>query len=74
MITDTAKVELIVEVIAREVLIALAEQKQCATELDGDYCTEECAEGICVKTCFDRVGLFSEQWKYTQDTEMWLRL
>ena len=56
MITDTAKVELIVEVIAREVLIALAEQEQCAGQLDGDYCTEACAEGICVKTCFDRVG------------------
>ena len=56
MITDTAKVELIVEVIAREVLIALAEQEQYAAQLDGDYCTEECAEGICVKTCFDRVG------------------
>jgi len=56
MITDIAKVELIVEVIAREVLIALAEQEQSGTQLDGDYCTDECAEGICVKTCFDQVG------------------
>lgn len=26
------------------------------------------------RACFDRIGLFSERWRYTQDTEMWLRL
>jgi glycosyltransferase involved in cell wall biosynthesis len=26
------------------------------------------------RTCFDKVGLFSEELKYTQDGEMWLRL
>jgi tetratricopeptide (TPR) repeat protein len=26
------------------------------------------------KTCFGKVGLFSEQLKYTQDIEMWIRL
>ncbi len=26
------------------------------------------------RTCFDRIGLFSAKWRYTQDTEMWLRL
>lgn len=26
------------------------------------------------RTCFDRMGLFSERWRYTQDTEMWLRM
>jgi glycosyltransferase involved in cell wall biosynthesis len=26
------------------------------------------------RTCFDRVGWFSEKLRYTQDTEMWLRL
>jgi hypothetical protein len=26
------------------------------------------------RTCFDQVGLFSEELKYTQDAEMWLRL
>ena len=26
------------------------------------------------RACFDRVGLFSEELKYTQDVEMWLRL
>jgi glycosyltransferase involved in cell wall biosynthesis len=29
---------------------------------------------IIERTCFDRVGYFSERWRYTQDTEMWLRL
>ncbi|MGO9145136.1 MAG: glycosyltransferase family 2 protein [Desulfomonilia bacterium] len=26
------------------------------------------------RSCFDRVGLFSEKWRYNQDTQMWLRL
>jgi glycosyltransferase involved in cell wall biosynthesis len=26
------------------------------------------------RTCFDAVGAFSEKWRYTQDTEMWLRM
>ena len=26
------------------------------------------------KTCFDSVGLFSENLRYTQDTEMWIRM
>jgi len=26
------------------------------------------------KSCFDRVGLFAEKLRYTQDTEMWLRM
>jgi deoxyribose-phosphate aldolase len=46
----------LVEVIAREVLIALDEQDYKTTQPAGDYCTSECAEGICVDTCFNRVG------------------
>lgn len=53
---DPANVERIVEIITREVLIALAEQENRQGEMHGDYCTEECAEGLCVQTCFDRVG------------------
>ena len=26
------------------------------------------------RACFDAVGPFSEKWRYTQDTEMWLRV
>jgi len=29
---------------------------------------------LVAKTCFDNVGLFSKQLKYTQDNEMWIRL
>jgi glycosyltransferase involved in cell wall biosynthesis len=29
---------------------------------------------LIARTCFDRVGLFSESLKYTQDGEMWLRI
>ena len=46
----------LVEVIAREVLIALDEQAYRSTQPAGEYCTTECAEGICVDTCFNRVG------------------
>ncbi len=54
MPTDTATIEKIVEIVTREVLIALAEQEQ--SQANGDHCTVECAEGLCVQTCFDRVG------------------
>lgn len=56
MFPNLSKVERIVEVVAREVLIALGEQEQLSSVPHGDHCTLECAEGICVKTCFDRVG------------------
>jgi deoxyribose-phosphate aldolase len=46
----------IVEVITREVLIALAEQDHDHDHVHGDHCSVECAEGICVRTCYNRVG------------------
>lgn len=46
----------IVEVITREVLIALAEQDHDHEHVHGDHCSVECAEGICVRTCYNRVG------------------
>ena len=46
----------LVEVVAREVLIALDEQEYRSNQPAGEYCTTECAEGICVDTCFNRVG------------------
>ncbi|MDX1436544.1 MAG: deoxyribose-phosphate aldolase [Anaerolineales bacterium] len=54
--SSPAEVEKLVEIIAREVLIALAERDYKGGHPEGDHCTEECAEGICVRTCFDRVG------------------
>ena len=55
---DTTKQEVkhLVEVIAREVLIAFNENEYRFNQPAGDYCTAECAEGICVDTCFNRVG------------------
>ncbi|MEE9599399.1 MAG: hypothetical protein V3V66_02960, partial [Anaerolineales bacterium] len=55
---DTTKQEVkhLVEVIAREVLIAFNENEYRANQSAGEYCTSECAEGICVDTCFNRVG------------------
>ncbi len=51
---DSKTVEKIVEIVTREVLIALAEQEQRAQ--GEQQCTTECAEGMCVQMCFDRVG------------------
>ncbi len=55
---DTTKQEVkhLVEVIAREVLIAFNEDEYRVNQPVGDYCTSECADGICVDTCFNRVG------------------
>lgn len=50
------EVKHLVEVIAREVMIALNEKQYRAGQPAGDYCTSECAEGICVDTCFNKVG------------------
>lgn len=56
METKTQQVKHLVEVIAREVLIAINEQDYRLTQSTGEYCTSECAEGICVDTCFNKVG------------------
>jgi deoxyribose-phosphate aldolase len=56
MVLSQQEVKHLVEVITREVLIALQEERQVKEYEHGEYCTEECAEGICVRTCFDRVG------------------
>ena len=53
---DSKKVEQIVEVVTREVLLALAEQEDRTTSISGPHCERECADGICVQTCFDNVG------------------
>lgn len=53
---DPRTIERIVEIVAREVLIALAEQEMDGGHTHSDHCTTECSEGLCVQTCFDRVG------------------
>ena len=56
METKTQEVKHLVEIIAREVLIAFNEKEYRTKQPAGEYCTSECAEGICVDTCFNRVG------------------
>lgn len=53
---DSKNVEHIVEVVTREVLLALAEQEQRSRAKAGQHCEHDCADGICVQTCFDHVG------------------
>jgi deoxyribose-phosphate aldolase len=56
MPADIKTVEKIVEVITREVLIALEEQEYKKAHPTGTYCQRECTDGMCVVTCFDAVG------------------
>jgi len=56
MDTKQEQVKHLVEVIAREVLIAMNEDQYRTSQPAGEFCTSECAEGICVDTCFNRVG------------------
>lgn len=56
MLSNPGQVEKIVEIVAREVLIALAEKEQHSAPDACDRCTKECVGDLCVRTCFDRVG------------------
>ncbi len=53
---DTKLVEQLVEVITREVLVALAEQEQRAAYPEAYQCKFDCADKLCVRTCFDKMG------------------
>lgn len=53
---DSEQIRQIVEAVTREVLLALAEDEHRQQHPEAHQCSQECAEGICVKTCFDRVG------------------
>ncbi|HEY9087808.1 MAG TPA: deoxyribose-phosphate aldolase [Anaerolineaceae bacterium] len=54
MALDSKTIEQLVEIITREVLVAVREAEQAAEFADGESCTEECANGTCVRTCHDR--------------------
>ena len=53
---DLKTVEQLVEIITREVLIAMAERQQRAALPEGGQCKFNCADGLCVRTCFDQAG------------------
>jgi deoxyribose-phosphate aldolase len=57
MMPDLKTTEQLIEVIAREVLVAMMEQQDRAKSApECDQCKFSCAEGMCVRTCFDRAG------------------
>lgn len=56
MPTDPKQIERIVELVTRQVLLALAEDERQAAA-PGDSCTEECGSGYCVRHCPDKVEL-----------------
>lgn len=56
MSIDPKTVEQLVEIITREVLVAMMEQQAKAAAPEGAVCKFNCADGLCVKTCFDRAG------------------
>ncbi len=53
---DRNQIEKLVEIITREVLIALDEKEYKKENPEVDYCSIECVDGLCVKTCFNAVG------------------
>lgn len=56
MTRDIKTVEALVEIITREVLLAMAEQDEKQKYPEGAQCVVEVADGIKVKTCFDNAG------------------
>ena len=56
MTTDMKTVENLVEIITHEVLAAMAERQERARLPEGALCKFECADNLCVRTCFDRAG------------------
>lgn len=56
MPADAQTVERLVELVTRQVLLALAEDERRAAG-SGDTCAEECGSGYCVRHCGDKVEL-----------------
>ncbi len=56
MLPNVQTVEQLVEIITREILVTMMEQDQRSRLPEGAQCRLACAEGMCVKTCFDRAG------------------
>lgn len=56
MTLDNKTVETLIEIITREVLLAIAEQEEQSKYPQGSTCKIEVADGVKVKTCFDNAG------------------
>jgi deoxyribose-phosphate aldolase len=53
---DSKLVEQLVEVITREVLVAMAEEEQRSAHPDAYQCKFDCADQLCVRVCYDKMG------------------
>jgi deoxyribose-phosphate aldolase len=53
---DARKIETLVEIITREVVLAMMEQEEKEASPEGALCVVEIANGVKVKTCFDNAG------------------
>jgi len=51
---DPQTVERLVEIVTKELLLHLAEEERTA-QTGQSICTRECADGLCVQVCFERV-------------------
>ena len=56
MTLEKKTVEELVEIITREVLLAIAEQEEKQKAPEGAVCVMEIADGVKVQTCFDNAG------------------
>src|SRR5512144_1554324 len=53
---DSKLVEQLVEIITREVLVAMAEEEQRATHPEAYQCKFDCSDQLCVRVCYDKMG------------------
>lgn len=53
---DPKLVEQLVEIITHEVLSAMLEEETRASNPETYHCKFDCADGLCVRVCFDHVG------------------
>lgn len=56
MTPDIKTIETLVEIITREVMLAMIEQEERDKNSSGAYCVFDVADGVKVKTCFDNAG------------------
>jgi deoxyribose-phosphate aldolase len=56
MTPDMKTIETLVEIITREVLLAMVEQEEHDKNPAGVYCVVDVSDGVKVKTCFDNAG------------------
>lgn len=53
---DSKLVEQLVEIITREVLVAMAEDEARADNPEAYHCKFDCADQLCVRVCYDKMG------------------